>query len=160
MPSGSLVGSGQPKHDPSRKSHPDQTTFQDMFEVEQLVALNTWSKSGEQATTFLHAKAGGTQIDFALCRLADADNIAKRTRTCVIPPMPPTGMRHKLVMGSISCQAPSVHQQRPPNRVKQVRHVLDMQPEMQAPASQGPCTSPEESSPWNTRPTPSCKYGG
>ena len=36
-------------------------------------------------------------------------------------------MRHKPVMGSVSCQAPSVHQQRPPNRVQQVRHVLDSQ---------------------------------
>ena len=76
----------------------------------------------------------------------------------MIPPMPPTGMRHKPVMGSISCQAPFVHQ-RPPNRVQQVRHVLDMQPEalqlfraelqqsMQAPGSQGPCISPVESMP-------------
>ena len=82
MPSGSLVGRGQPKHDPSRKSHPDQTTFQGMIEVEQLVALNTWSNSGEQATTFLHANAGCTQIDFALCRLADADSVPMLPLAC------------------------------------------------------------------------------
>ena len=126
--SGSLVGKGLPASRLGRPLHSDQSTMQHLLEAEQLTALNTWGKSGNRALSFLHARTGGTLIDFALCRLSEADGVAKQAHMPLLPFVPPTGMRHKPVCGSIACSALMIRTSGRPNFCRQVQTAIQTVP--------------------------------
>ena len=126
--SGSLVGKGLPVSRLGRRLHSDQSTTQHLLEAEQLTALNTWGKSGNRALSFLNARTGGTLIDFALCRLSEADGAAKQAHMPLLPFVPPTGMRHKPVCGSIACSALVVRTSGRPNFRRQVQTAIQTTP--------------------------------
>ena len=102
--------------------------MQHLLEAEQLTALNTWGKSGNRALSFLNARTGGTLIDFALCRLSEADGAAKQAHMPLLPFVPPTGMRHKPVCGSIACSALVVRTSGRPNFRRQVQTAIQTTP--------------------------------
>ena len=126
--SGSLVGKGLPTSRLGRPLHSDQSAVQHLLEAEQLTALNTWGKSGNRALSFLNARTGGTLIDFALCRLSEADGAAKQAHMVFLPFVPPTGMRRKPVCGSFACSALVVRASGCPNFRRQVQTAIQTTP--------------------------------
>ena len=124
--SGSLVGKGLSASRLGRPLHSDQSAVQHLLEAEQLTALNTWGKSGNRALSFLNARTGGTLIDFALCRLSEADGAAKQAHMPLLPFVPPTGMRRKPVCGSIACSALVVRASGRPNFRRQVQTAIQI----------------------------------
>ena len=89
------------------KQPPDQHEFQQLLTTFSLCALNCWRRAGTQAQTFLPATGQrGTQIDFILTRLPQADGQARTCAPTWLPFVEDTGMRHLPLIGSIP--APSL----------------------------------------------------
>ena len=76
--------------------------LQDLLRNHQLVALNTWSKGGLRASTYWPAaRKGHSQIDFAIARASQCDQVSRQTRALHLPFVPSTGMRHIPICGSL-----------------------------------------------------------
>ena len=81
----------------SKAIQTDQEIFQDIVQSTGCCALNTWSKAGKAAKTFLPAQGNsesGTQIDFLIARGRLADGKAKACSTFEAPFIPSSGCRH------------------------------------------------------------------
>ena len=84
------------------KQPPDQHEFQQLLKTFSLCALNCWRRAGTQAQTFLPATGQrGTQIDFILTRLSQADGLARTCAPTWLPFVEDSGMRHLPLLGSI-----------------------------------------------------------
>ena len=84
------------------KQPPDQHEFQQLLKTFSLCALNCWRRAGTQAQTFLPATGlRGTQIDFILTRLSQADGPARTCAPTWLPFVEDSGMRHLPLLGSI-----------------------------------------------------------
>ena len=84
------------------KQPPDQHEFQQLLKTFSLCALNCWRRAGTQAQTFLPATGlRGTQIDFVLTRLSQADGPARTCAPTWLPFVEDSGMRHLPLLGSI-----------------------------------------------------------
>jgi len=121
-PEGSLIGRGVHVH--SQHHATDAHMLQDLVRNFGLVALNTWSKRGLAACTYHPATPKGhSQIDFALVRSAQCDQLARQTRPLHAPFVPSTGMRHWPLQGSIP--VPSVPKQHRPSDKPTKRQVQE-----------------------------------
>ena len=81
----------------SKAIQTDQEIFQEIVQSTGCCALNTWSKAGKAARTFLPAQGhseSGTQIDFLIARGRLADGKAKACSTFEAPFVPSSGCRH------------------------------------------------------------------
>ena len=84
------------------KQPPDQHELQQLLKTFSLCALNCWRRAGTQAQTFLPATGQrGTQIDFILTRLPQADGLARTCAPTWLPFVEDSGMRHLPILGSI-----------------------------------------------------------
>ena len=82
----------------------DWPTLQNIMHLHRLVALNTWSRPGTVNRTFTTRIEGGTgtQIDYAMMRLSQADEQARRTKPdskCIL--LEPAGLQHIPLIGSL-----------------------------------------------------------
>ncbi|CAE6948820.1 Pol [Symbiodinium sp. CCMP2592] len=109
-----------------RTAHaPDRAALQDMLRQYQLIALNTWSRSGRPACTYLSAgDSNQSQIDFVLSRQHQQDPLSRYVVPRHMPFVPVTGMRHLPLLGSVPY--PKAPRTKPPQHLvscKQVRSL-------------------------------------
>ena len=97
QPVPSLIGEGIAKPGASRVQT-DYDQFLQLVRAHACSLLNTWSKAGPSARTFLpavHSGPGhGAQIDFVMTRGKSADGVAKEAKPIEAPFVPRTGCRH------------------------------------------------------------------
>ena len=90
---------------PEQCSQSDRAELRDIFVPFAYVALNTWSKAGPSARTFLPAghqdDQTGTQIDFICSCNKLADGRARQAMPRVTPFVPHTGARHLPISATI-----------------------------------------------------------
>ncbi|CAE7283401.1 unnamed protein product [Symbiodinium sp. CCMP2592] len=90
---------------PNPAPHPDQTVILDLLRAHRCCVLNTWSRSGTSARTFLSPQASedrhGTQLDYIVTRGPLVDSIAKQAAPLDAPFVPVTGARHRPVSSSV-----------------------------------------------------------
>ena len=83
----------------------DYGEFQDILTHFGYVTLNTWSKAGRHARTFLpagyHHDQAGTQIDFICACMKLADGKSRRAKPVLLPFVPHTGGRHIPVIAEV-----------------------------------------------------------
>ena len=71
--------------------------FQEILRTHRLCALNTWAGQGIKASTYIPPNANsqhGSQIDFVLLRIGEADARAKMSHPSHTEFVPQTGCRH------------------------------------------------------------------
>ena len=115
------------------KQPPDQHEFQQLLKTFSLCALNCWRRAGTQAQTFLPATGlRGTQIDFVLTRLSQADGPARTCAPTWLPFVEDSGMRHLPLLGSVPM--PSLPKRRqttsPQLSLASVRQALRTSPDL------------------------------
>ena len=97
QPIPSLIGEGIDKPGASIVQT-DYDHVQQLIRAHACSLLNTWSKAGPSARTFLPAMHSGpnhgTQIDFVMTRGKSADGVAKQAKPIEAPFVPHTGCRH------------------------------------------------------------------
>ena len=99
-PQDSLIGCGVQRHLAAHAS--DVHMLKALVEQHRLVVLNTWSRRGKAASTYIPANSTGhSQIDFVMLNQEQCDQSARQTRTAQLPFVPITGMRHLPLLGSI-----------------------------------------------------------
>ena len=82
--------------------HQDGDEFQRLVCQNGLTALNTWSRAGRPASTFLRPTGAGAQLDYALTRLpCDPLSLCAKARPDANI-VHPTGFRHVPVLGCIT----------------------------------------------------------
>ena len=124
-PDAPLVGQGVAS---SKYAQTDQDALQALVVQHRLHVLNSWSRGGLAARTFLPAvgdQQHGTQIDFIMARDALVDMTAKRARPFVAPFVPVTGCRHIPVSCTIRRPCVPRTTQAPPRRDAAVRQQLE-----------------------------------
>ena len=113
----------------SRVVQTDQEVFQDVVQTPGCCALNTWSKAGKAARTFLPANGhseSGAQIDFVIARGRLADGKANACSTFEAPFTPTSGWRHLPIQCSVGRPRPpmtSRHRARC-NNMRQVKELM------------------------------------
>ena len=91
----------------------DQQALQDIIRQHQLIVLNSWGPRGRRACTHLSAGQGGhSQIDFAISRLHNLDQLARAVHPKPLPFVPVVGLRHLPLQGSLPY--PNVPRTKPP----------------------------------------------
>ena len=111
----------------------DHDQLQQLLRTHACVMLNTWSKAGPTARTFLPAGPAtaehGAQIDFIMSRGKIADGIAKQAKALMAKFVPHTGCRHLPVEGFIlKPQRPHTPQCPRRMRPQEVRSSLQHSP--------------------------------
>ena len=115
------------------KQPPDQHEFQQLVKTFSLCALNCWRRAGTQAQTFLPATGQrGTQIDFILTRLPQADGLARTCAPTWLPFVDDSGMRHLPLLGSVPMPSlPKLSQNTSPQlSLASVRQTLRTHPDL------------------------------
>ena len=152
------------------KQPPDQHEFQQLLKTFSLCALNCWRRAGTQAQTFLPATGHrGTQIDFVLTRLPQADGLARTCAPTWLPFVEDTGMRHLPLLGSIPMPSLPKQCQKTSQQISlaSVRQTLRIHPDLAPVYASKAAQLLKDSTPdtisdklhaaWLQRKPPSCK---
>ena len=102
-PEPSLVGNGVASLQAAHQQ--DQSEFQELIKTHRLCLLNTWSRGGAAARTFIPPRSQdgeyGTQIDFIAVRGALNDAEACKARPVNADIVPTSGARHRPLIASV-----------------------------------------------------------
>ena len=117
---------------PGQVKQKDQNRLQQLLQMHNLVALNTWGRKCHCHTYQFEASGvvHRTQIDFLLFRAQHTDTPARSARTIHAPFVPQTGMRHFPLLAVLpKPQAPHTKPQSNPRiTMKEVLHGLRHDP--------------------------------
>ena len=109
--------------------HQDREEFQRIVCQNGLVALNSWSRTGSQSSTFIQPTGSGAQLDYAIARLPCHPRCLAARGLPTASIVHPTGFRHVPVVGSIDRPSLPHCPSRPPNlTAKTAAHTIKTNP--------------------------------
>ncbi|OLP96423.1 hypothetical protein AK812_SmicGene21348 [Symbiodinium microadriaticum] len=129
MPQPPHVGTGVT--DTSTAPHQDADEFQRIVCQHGLTALNTWSRGGRAASTFLRPAGVGAQLDYAITRLPCHPSNLQTKGQSDASIVHPTGFRHIPLIGSITRSKPPRNPPRSPVlQASQAQRMLRADPHL------------------------------